>query len=281
MSWFSEFMGSLFGKSKAKAKKAKAAKPAPDKVIWTPAPAPAAKGPLYVNYDLHPDVSQFPHFGLNIVDWKAQFTRPANSGKVYVYYAIGEIGKSEPYFNDPAIPTMGINPDWGSKYVDVRSPAWADFLIGMLRKSYATGQFDGTFFDTGDTYWALDAKLPGHLAEFVKSTAEIINRVKAAFPGKGIIPNRSFNAWPYCADSCTAFLFEGLFQDNGEKRPSYTQELLELAAPIKASGKPVYVIDYVYETQIALARETAARIRAAGFLPFVTTGDCDGKILAS
>ena len=266
MSWFSN----LF---KTKAKKAKAAQP--PKVITS------ARGPLYVNYDLYPDASQFPYYGLNIVDWKAQFTLPVGAKDVSVYYALGEIGPKEPYFNDSSIPTVGINPDWGSKYVDIRSPIWAAFLIEKLRKSYATGKFKGCFFDTGDTYWALDKLIPGHFKEFVIATAEIINKVKAAFPDKGIIPNRAFNAWPHCEKSCSAFLFEGLYQDNGVKRPSYTQELLNLAAPIKASGKPIYVIDYVQETQIAIARETAARIRGNGFLPLVTTGDCDGKVLAS
>lgn len=244
--------------------------------------APARRGALYMDTRLTPDTSQFPMFGLNIIDWKARWTRPANSGRVLAYYALGEIGPSEPWFGHPPVPVLGTNNDWGSKYVDLRDPRWADFLIEQLRESYLTEHWDGVFFDTGDTYWALDALVPGHLDEFIAATARVLNQVKAAFPAKMIVPNRSFAAFDQCRDALSGFLFEGLYYGfSGQKSAAGTLELLDLAAPIKAAGLPVYVIDYVKDGQETLAKEIAAKIRRHGFLPLVTTVDLEGKVLAS
>lgn len=265
------------------------------KNLWTrlidrrkqPARPRALIGQLNIDYLSSPNTKQFPFFANNIVDWKANFTRPANSGKVGVYYSLGEVRPDDSYL--PAIQAAGIqligrNPTWGGQYIDVRNMRWCDILIELLRKSYATGKFDFCFLDTADTYWALDPLIPGHLDEFIKSTAMIVNRIKAAFPTKGIIINRGFEAYPQCKNSLSGFLFEGLFRNSdgtGPQAPDKTEKLLALSRLIKAFGTPIYIIDFCQPSELSLADATATRIRQAGFIPLVTTYDLEGKVLAS
>lgn len=245
------------------------------------------KGQLNIDYRKTPDTSQFHLFANNIVDWQAQFTRPANSGKIGVYYSLGEVRDADSYL--PAIKAAGIqligrSPTWGTQYIDVRNMKWSDILIDLLRKSYATGKFDFCFLDTADTYWALDMLIPGHLDQFIRSTAAIINNVKVAFPTKGIIINRGFEAFDQCKNSLSGFLFEGLYRNadgTGPQRPDKTIELLDLALPIRNHGTPVYVIDFCQPNELSLATATAARIKSYGFIPLVTTYDLEGKVLAS
>jgi hypothetical protein len=57
--------------------------------------------------------------------------------------------------------------------------------------------------------------------------------------------------------------------------------LLAKLREVQGLRLPVFAIDYVKPQDLALARETAARLRSLGCVPLVTTPDLAGLVLAN
>lgn len=203
------------------------------------------------------------------------------------YISVGEIAPDAWYLDEALalVPVAGTNADWDSLRMDVRSPAWADFVANRLALIAVEKGFDGFFLDTVDSMNDLAADDPEHAEEYLDGMAALIRNLRATYPTKQIILNRGFEIYSEVKSSIDGMLVESLFQTrDGEtflpQDPETTFWENEDLRPIKQGGTPIYIFDYCDPANVALAWETAQKIVDLGYNALVMARP-DGNVLAS
>ncbi len=200
----------------------------------------------------------------------------------FAYISAGEVAESAQYYTEAVqagIPFISENPYWASKVVDLASPLWTPFVVNHLARPAVDQGYDGFFLDTMDSYYLADASLR---AAQEAGLVAMVKGLKAAYPSKKIIINRGFPVFDQLKDTVDGMLVEGLFYGYpGEKHSQDDIDwVLAQVAPVKAAGVPVYIVDYVPDGQVALARQVAKQISQMGFIPMVTGPSLNGSNLA-
>jgi len=247
-------------------------------------------GSLYINYSASVAPHDLAVCTTNIIhaEAKTRLDEARQAGcSVLAYLSAVEVASNAPYrkrFLRDKIPVLGKNETWNSELADVSSPLWADLLADLADEAAAKG-FDGFFLDTVDSVEVLSKKHPGRAAAFRAGLVQAIKEIRRRHPDKKIMVNRGFSILDEIRPLINGVLAESLYQTYFFDKKEYgvvseqdTGQLLGLLH--KADGLPVYVVDYVDPQKAELARETAEKIRAAGFIPYVTTPDLYGKMLA-
>lgn len=254
------------------------------------APAPRAE-PLafYVNYaDKVPTPPLLAH-PLSIVHPDAQLDLAAAQqigNKVLAYISVGEVASDAPYRAEVVrrqLPFAGRNEVWKSDVIDLGDERWHEFLVDQLAAAAAQRGFDGFFLDTLDSVETIaPARRPAAIAGLVAT----IQRLRRAFPTKRIVINRGFFAFEAVRDAVDGVMVESLYEthdfDTKRYRPvpaAETEALLAALAPISASGRSVYILDYADPRKPEAAATAAMKIRARGFHAFISTPALDGDVL--
>ncbi|WP_431819962.1 endo alpha-1,4 polygalactosaminidase [Burkholderia sp. F1] len=193
------------------------------------------------------------------------------------YVSVGEVTTARRYFKDiPKAWLRGENRAWGSAVVDQAMPTWPAFYVEhVIAPLWARG-FRGFFLDTLDSYQII-AKTDAERSRQQAGVVAVIDAIKARFPSARLILNRGFELLPRVHASVYAVAFESLYRGWNQAHQRYTEVtpadrawlMLQVGAA-KAYGLPVVSIDYCPPADDACARDTAARIRAAGVIPYVT-----------
>lgn len=215
----------------------------------------------------------------------ADFTRvPDNlQKKLYAYTSLGEVGPDKPYArNVPAAAKIARNPAWSSDVMDQTSPVWREFFLEKIIAPLWQRGFRGIFIDTLDSY-QLAATTPQQRAKQEAGMVETLRQMRMRYPGMRIILNRGFEILPQVHEWVTAVAAESLFQGWDNATHSYVQVaeadrqwLLTQLNQIKNNYRlPVIIIDYTAPRQRQLARELSQKIRAAGFIPWVSNPGLD------
>ncbi|HEY1110938.1 MAG TPA: endo alpha-1,4 polygalactosaminidase, partial [Opitutaceae bacterium] len=160
---------------------------------------------------------------------------------------------------------------------------WAEFLVDELATAAAKRGFDGFFLDTLDSVETISPdRRPAAIAGLVAT----IQRLRRAFPTKRIVVNRGFFVFDAVRDAIDGVVVESLYETFDSATKQYrsvpeaeTEALLAALAPIAASGRAVYILDYADPRQPVAAATAAMKIRARGFHAFVSTPDLDGDVL--
>ena len=199
------------------------------------------------------------------------------------YLSVGEVNRDHPQHS--AVPPawlLGRNKAWNSAVIDQRAPEWpAWFVENVARPQWERG-YRGFFLDTLDSY-QLVAKTPEERAAQEAGLVRVVKALKAAFPQAKLIFNRGFEILPQVAQDADMVAAESLYRgwDSGASRYKAVSEadrtwLLTQLDQVRATYRlPVLAIDYVAPAERPLARETANRIKAHGFVPWVTTPELD------
>lgn len=201
--------------------------------------------------------------------------------RLAAYVAVGEVQPSRPYAS--AIPKAwlrGENKDWGSRLIDQSRPEWPRFFTDNIITPLWSSGYRTFFLDTLDSY-QLFAKTPAERALQEAGMVAVVNAVKQRYPQAKLIFNRGFEILGRTHAQVEAVVAESLFQgyDAGKTRyttvPEADREWLlgQLQRARDEFRLPVIVIDYVPSAKRELARETARRITALGFIPWVATPD--------
>ena len=246
-----------------------------------------------INYSASPDLAALRDYDFSIVspDARVDAAELRRLGHAsYAYLSVVEVAQDAPYRAEVVarkIPLLGKNDVWLGDFADVAQPAWADFVVNTLAVRAAQKGFGGFFLDTADSVELLEKQFPQRAAAFRDGLVALIKALKAKFPQHPVILNRGFPLLARLTGSVDGVLAESLFRkyDFATKRyvaveASGTQWLLGNLRTIREAGLPVYVVDYVDAGDPLLAEETARRIAGAGFVPFVSTVELDGKFLA-
>ncbi|GAB2898666.1 bifunctional glycoside hydrolase 114/ polysaccharide deacetylase family protein [Uliginosibacterium flavum] len=201
------------------------------------------------------------------------------SSELFAYVSVGEINPSKSYANLVSADwKLGGNAIWGTGILDQSSPAWRDFFVEQIMAPLWTRGYRGFFLDTLDSY-----RLGGAKTDLAAQQAGLITLIQSLhrrFPGIRLIANRGFELMPDLAGEIEAVAAESLFRGwNASKGvyfevPTQSREwLLAQLNEVKSRyGIPVIAIDYVSPNARGLARDTAAKIRESGFVPWVTDG---------
>ena len=206
--------------------------------------------------------------------------RDARAGSaLYAYVSVAEVQPSRAYYK--AIPEqwkLARNGDWASVVIDQTPADWPAFFADRVVGPLWRRGFRGFFLDTLDSY---------RLAKSFNEQAQqdglvrVIEVLHQRFPGIKLILNRGFEIVPRVQGKVQMVAAESLYQGWNARTRRYQevpasdrQWLLGKLDEVYQRWKiPVLVIDYVPPYDRQLSRQTAQRIRAHGFIPWVTDAD--------
>lgn len=236
-------------------------------------------------YGASPPMEELAAFDLVVLE-PDHAPRPLPSAKRtawFAYVSLGEVHPSRAYFRDiPATWKIGANAAFGSAVIDQAQADWAEFFCERVVRPLWERGFRGFFLDTLDSYH-LVAKTDGERARQEAGLAAVIQRMKAKFPEAKLMFNRGFEILPKVHSLAHSVAAESLYRsyDHGAKK--YAEVSAADRAWLRGQMKrvqtdyrlPAIFIDYVAAKERDLARATARRIAADGFIPWVTTPGLD------
>lgn len=199
------------------------------------------------------------------------------------YVSVGEVQPSRAYArNIPAAWLLADNKAWGSRIIDQSQPAWPEFFVSnVIAPLWAQG-FRSFFLDTLDS-WQRVARTPEAGEAQRAGLVRVMQLIRQRYPDARLIFNRGFEILPDTHELASAVAAESLYRSYdaalGRYQAVSEKDRLWLRAQLQKVRSdyqlPVIVIDYVPAAARDLARTTAARIAAEGFVPWVATGALD------
>ncbi len=201
----------------------------------------------------------------------------------FAYVSVGEVEKSRPYFADlPAAWQIGRNAAFGSILVDQAQPGWPAFFAERVVQPLWDRGWRAFFLDTLDSY-QLAATTPGARERQEAGLVAVVTALRARFPGVKLFFNRGFEILPRVHAEAWGVAAESLYRayDHGAKKylevNAADREWLtgQLARVRDEYRLPAVAIDYVPPAERELARATAKRIMADGFVPWVANPALD------
>jgi len=232
-------------------------------------------------YDANPPLDDLKAFDVAVVDPDHSTISPkeyntASHSKLFAYVSVGEVEPNRSYYKKIE-PTWLIadNSGWGTKVADLSNPAWRDFFLDQVVEPLWKAGYRGFFLDTLDSYHLVKDK--SRIPQLADGLVAIVRGIKARHPDAQLILNRGFDVFEKVKDVTFAVAAESLFQNFDPATGSYgivkeqdRSWLLERLNTVKKNGLPVISIEYVDPSERELARATADKIKASGFIPWVT-----------
>lgn len=205
----------------------------------------------------------------------------AQRAELFAYVSLGEVHPSRAFRGDlPEGVVLGRNGAWGSEIVDAASAAYRGFALDRVIEPLWVKGYRGFFFDTLDSYQLVVKETSSRAAQ-VDGLARIVEALKARHPDAKILLNRGFELLPRVARHVDGVVAESLLESYSggtyaRVPASSTAWLLTKLREVQSTyGLPVTVIDYVAPEDRARRRETARRIAALGFDPWVASPALD------
>ena len=181
-------------------------------------------------------------------------------GKLIAYLSIGE-QMEEHITQEIKQAVIGKNPNWNTKVMDVRNPAYKKFLLEKAKKLLL--EFDGVFLDTLDSY-KLALKEP-EWKSYETALRDLINQISSLYPDKVILINRGFEILNELK-KVDGVVVESLFK---EKNEQYRNSVIEFLKRIKESKK-VEVVLIEYEKDKSKIEEIIKKAKSFGFIAYVS-----------
>ncbi len=245
-----------------------------------------ARPTVALYYGAQPPIAELQAFDIAVIDpdhVADPVQLPRAHSAWYAYVSVVEMQPTRAVFREvPAAWLRGQNTDWGSRLIDQAAPGWAEFFVSRVIAPLWNRGYRGFFLDTLDSYHRY-AATPQEKAAQEDALVALINALHARFPGIALVFNRGFEILPRLQGKVAMVAAESLFlgYDATARRyrdvPAADRDWLQQQLRrVQAEHKvPVLVIDYAPHAQRARAREAAARIRAAGFIPWIANGALD------
>lgn len=200
--------------------------------------------------------------------------------RVVAYLSLGEVHDGRAYAKEVARLGAVVEPnkDWpGAKRVDPRHEGWQRLVLQELAPAILAKGFDGLFLDTLDVggYLERERQKPGARL----AMAKLIQGLHARFPEALLIANGGFDLLPEAGPALSAIAVESVataFQFSPQRRYAMREaaqadaRASELGHQAKGAGLPLLVIEYVDPKDLVGRAAIAQKVRAWGFVPFVT-----------
>ncbi|XQU08742.1 endo alpha-1,4 polygalactosaminidase [Halomonas sp. LY9] len=212
------------------------------------------------------------------VDSTEQRLLAQHGGQPFAYVSIGELDAWRGATTSlPAAALVTSNTAWNSQVADLTHPAWRTYLLEEHIRPLWEAGYRGLFLDTLDSYrlFAPD----GPAAERQQAAlVDIIHSIKQQFPEMQLLLNRGFEVLEQVHGEIVGVAAESLYRGWNPTTqvygavPDSDQAWLypQLARVRDQYQLPAIAIDYVPANNRELARDTAQRIHAEGFIPWVS-----------
>ncbi|MBK4738232.1 bifunctional glycoside hydrolase 114/ polysaccharide deacetylase family protein [Noviherbaspirillum pedocola] len=255
-----------------------------------PAITSAPRPTVAFYYGDHPPLAELAAFDIAVVE-PAHVADPRRSARnaagashqLFAYVSVGEVRADRPYYARlPKGSLRGGNAAWGSRVIDQTAPGWRDFFLDAIVAPLWQAGWRGFFLDTLDSY-GLFAKTDAERRAQTDALVALITEFKRRYPDARLMTNRGFELLPRVASLIDAVAAESLVAGydaaSDSYRPVPQADHDWLAAQLRTVRDtyhlPAVAIDYVDPAAPHArdaARETARRIRADGFIPWVADG---------
>ena len=204
-----------------------------------------------------------------------------HTARPVAYLSVGEVAASGARAREVDRSwVIAENGAWSSWVMDLASPAYREYLARRFEALWADG-YRGFFLDTLDSYRLVrgERRHEGLRRALVQIVLDLARR----HPDAQLLLNRGFEVLPEVAPAVSGVVAESLFDRWDASTHSYRpvpdpdRRWLagELARARDQFGLPVTVIDYRPPDEKVQARETARKIQALGFEPWVTNATLD------
>ncbi|MEW9900736.1 bifunctional glycoside hydrolase 114/ polysaccharide deacetylase family protein [Chitinivorax sp. PXF-14] len=199
------------------------------------------------------------------------------------YVSVGEVHPGRDYAKRlPPAWIVGRNQAWQADIIDQSQPDWPAFFVNEVAAPLWARGFRGFFLDTLDSYQLTSHDDAARAAQR-RGLVRVVQLLKQRFPEARLIANRGFELLPEIAPLIDVVAAESLYQGWDQPGQRYREvpqaDRDWLAAQLKTARDtyklPVLAIDYVDPAQRGLARQTANRIKADGFIPWVSNPALD------
>jgi len=250
-------------------------------IAWGAAsPVPLKSVAFY--YGANPPINSLKAFDAVVIQPDIGLT-PATYGvgtsQLYSYVSVGEVSPDQNYASlIRSSWVIGENTAWNTKVMDVSNSDWREFLFEKVIDPLWNLGFRGFFLDTLDSY-----QLATTVKNYPKMQAglvSLIQEIHQKYPGVRLIDNRGFEFFPQVKGYVSAVAAESLFQTFNPTTGKYgvvsASDRLWLTNQlniVKKAGVPAVAIEYVQPGNKTLETETATRVKALGFIPYVTDKD--------
>lgn len=186
------------------------------------------------------------------------------------YLSVGEAEPGRPWYTDGRVDPsweLGINPNWGSIFIDASQPGWQQLMVDLAGETLAKG-YDGLFLDTVDT---VDL-FPQTTAGMVR----VVERLRETYPDAILVQNRGFTVLDQTQDLIDGLMFESLTTGYDFINEAYiagdnsflANELSQLQ---DETGLVILALDYVEPGNSAGAANAIAAAQSYGFVSAVST----------
>src|ERR1700731_2304671 len=205
---------------------------------------------------------------------------------LFAYLSVGEAESYRYYWQDNWLTARpewlgAANPDWPGNYlVQYWNPQWQEILFGnpnaYLDRILAAG-FDGVYLDGADKFEQWRQRRESAASDMVDLVGAIASYAHAQRPDFLIIPQNgdALLGIPRYLDIIDGFAREDLLysERDAEVRnsPLSVAESIRRMRPLVTAGKPVLVIEYPSDAQLAAAM--LDEIRELGFIGYVAARD--------
>ncbi|RLJ38706.1 bifunctional glycoside hydrolase 114/ polysaccharide deacetylase family protein [Acidovorax sp. 106] len=253
--------------------------------VWATDEASAKTGPaIALHYGHNAPLEDLKVFDIVVVEPDHGYdpvAQRAKGSELYAYTSVAEVQPSRSYFKDiPADWHLARNGHWNSVVLDQTPTPWPSFFADRVIAPLWQRGYRGFFLDTMDSY-----RLASHFDEAAQQAGlvRVIQTLHERFPGIRLIMNRGFDIVPRVKNKIEMVAAESLYRswnagaNRYEEVPDADRQwlLTQLRTIQTRDGIPVLAIDYVPPNDRALARETAKRIQADGFTPWVSDSRLD------
>ena len=201
----------------------------------------------------------------------------------YAYVSVGEVHPQRGYRADiPSSWIIGRNSAWAADIIDQSQPEWPRLFLDRVITPLWQRGYRGFFLDTLDSYQLVSHDAASRQQQ-EQGLLRVLQLIKQQYPQARLISNRGFELLPQAAPYIDMLVAESLYQGwdaaKNQYRPVPAADREWLSSKLKQVQqqyhKPVAVIDYVDPANRQLAAETAQRIQADGFIPWVSTPGLD------
>jgi cysteinyl-tRNA synthetase len=205
---------------------------------------------------------------------------------LFAYLSVGEAESYRYYWQDNWLIARPEwlepeNPDWPGNYlVQYWNPQWQEILFGnpnaYLDRILAAG-FDGVYLDGADKFEQWRQRRESAASDMVDLVGAIASYAHAQHPDFLIIPQNgdALLGIPRYLDIIDGFAREDLLysERDAEVRnsPPSVAESIRRMRPLVTAGKPVLVIEYTSDAQLAAAM--LDEIHELGFIGYVAARD--------
>lgn len=203
--------------------------------------------------------------------------------EIFAYVSVGEAeGWRASSRTLPDALFLGSNSAWNSRIADLTQAGWREYLLEERMAVLWENGYRSFFLDTLESY-QLAVKNPAGQTMQLSALAEIIRAIHRRFPGARLLLNRGFDLMSEIAPLAVGVVAESLFQSWNAVTQEYVavgeDDRKWLMARLNEARVryrlPITIIDYVSPEKPELARETAKRIAALGFAPWVANPALD------